>query len=97
MSGSGASPQLNRYQQIIERVFLSRVQPGHREVAFDREDLVRAAQQVGVDVPKNLEDILYTFRYRAAMPSSISRSDRSAWSRQWIARGSTTQSRISPS
>ncbi len=67
MSDPRPSQQLNRYQQIIARVFLSRYQPGNREVAFDREDLVRAAQQLGVEALLG-----------AAMPSSISRSERCA-------------------
>ena len=34
---------MNRYQRIIERVFLDRYKPGDLEVSFLRQDLVDAA------------------------------------------------------
>ncbi len=46
-------------------------QKGQREVAFEREDLVRVAQALRIELPKNLGDIVYTFRYRGALPESI--------------------------
>jgi hypothetical protein len=42
-----------------------------REVDFKREDLVRFAKEVKVELPKNLGDLIYSFRYRTAMPRSI--------------------------
>ncbi len=63
--------KLNRYTQIIERIFLARHTPGAREVSFDREDLVSAAQALGVSLPKNIGDVVYTFRYRSALPEAI--------------------------
>lgn len=62
---------LNRYSQIIERIFLNRYKPGMREVLFEREDLVRVAQELRIRLPKNLGDIIYTFRYRGSLPDSI--------------------------
>jgi len=64
-------PDLNRYAQIIEKIFLSKHKAGEREVAFEREDIERAAAKLGVELPKNLGDIPYTFRYRASLPDSI--------------------------
>src|SRR5437867_782616 len=63
--------KLNRYQQIMERVFFWYYKDGAREVAFGREDMVRAAQGLGIELPKNLGDIPYTFRYRGMLPESI--------------------------
>ncbi len=65
------SQRLNRYQQIVERVFFAHYQEGAREVPFEREDMVRAAQEPGISLPKNLGDIPYTFRYRGQLPESI--------------------------
>lgn len=62
---------LNRYQRIIEYIFQQRYHPGLREVPFDREELAAAAQALGIESPKNLGDLLYTFRYRSEMPESI--------------------------
>ena len=62
---------MNRYQRIIERVFLDRYKPGDLEVSFLRQDLVHAAQRLGLPVPRNLGDILYAFRYRTDLPESV--------------------------
>lgn len=74
----------NRYTQIVERIFFSRYTPGQREVAFEREDIVRVAEELGITLPKNLGDVVYSFRYRAALPPSI--RDTAASGEAWIIR-----------
>ncbi|WP_342373860.1 endonuclease [Myxococcus stipitatus] len=66
-----AATGANRYQALIERIFLDRFKRGDNQVDFDREDLVSAAEQMGVDLPKNLGDVIYALRYRIGMPDSI--------------------------
>lgn len=61
----------NRYQRIIAYIFQQRYRSGLREVPFDREELTTAAQALGIEPPKNLGDLLYTFRYRGEMPDSV--------------------------
>lgn len=61
----------NRYSQIIEEIFRSRFKPGAIEVPFEREDLVRVAKRLGVKLPKNLGDVIYSFRYRTPLPESV--------------------------
>lgn len=61
----------NRYQAIIERIFLSQYKTGATEVHFRREDMVRFAAQLKIELPKNLGDLVYSFRYRAALPKRI--------------------------
>ncbi|MBI2322154.1 MAG: endonuclease, partial [Chloroflexi bacterium] len=61
----------NRYTQIIERIFLSRYEPGRREVTFEREEIEEAARELGIKLPKNLGDVVYSFRYRTVLPESI--------------------------
>lgn len=58
-------PLPNRYTQILARLFLSRHQEGDENVAFEREDMERTAQELGIKLPKNLGDVVYSFRYRA--------------------------------
>lgn len=60
-----------RYAQIIESIFLSAYEKGASEVEFDREDIVRHAEKLGVELPKNLGDVVYSFRYRRTLPESI--------------------------
>jgi hypothetical protein len=61
----------NAYTAIIERIFLTRYRPGMREVEFEREDIARVAHQLSIQIPKNVGDLVYSFRYRAALPRSI--------------------------
>lgn len=42
-----------------------------RKVAFEREDIVRFAKTSKIALPKNLGDLVYSFRYRAALPDTI--------------------------
>ena len=53
----------NRYGQIIERIFLARYQEGTHEIIFEREDLVAVAEELQIKLPKNLGDVIYSFRY----------------------------------
>jgi hypothetical protein len=64
-------PGVNRYVRIIEKVFFSLYKEGSREVSFEREDLERVASKLRINLPKNIGDIIYSFRYRAALPESI--------------------------
>lgn len=59
------------YKQIIAAIFKGKYTPGMREVDFERDELVSTAAALGVRLPKNLGDLVYTFRYRGALPSSI--------------------------
>jgi hypothetical protein len=61
----------NRYTQIIEAIFSRCHRTGAREVTFDRSDIVKVAEQLGIELPKNLGDVLYAFRYRTSLPDSI--------------------------
>jgi hypothetical protein len=59
------------YASIIEAIFLSKFRPGMRQVDFAREDIVRFGTKLKVSLPKNLGDLVYSFRYRAALPDAI--------------------------
>lgn len=76
--------QRGRYVRIIERIFDSRFAEGADEVPFEREDIVRAAEDLGIKLPKNLGDVIYSFRYRAMLPDSV--KSRAPAGRDWIIR-----------
>lgn len=61
----------NRYAQLIERIFLSRYTEGSTTVEFEREAIEQTAQELGVELPKNLGDLIYSFRYRTPLPETI--------------------------
>jgi len=41
------------------------------EVAFERADIVEAARKLDISLPKNLGDVVYSFRYRVDLPERI--------------------------
>ena len=76
----------NRYVQIIEQIFLKRYRKGASEVPFARTDIIETASALGIPLPKNLGDIIYSFRYRAALPSAITQKAKKGYA--WIIRPS---------
>ncbi len=61
----------NRYDRIIERVFSHHHAPGVEEFEFSRDEIAGIAAELGVTLPKNLGDIVYTYRYRRELPQSV--------------------------
>jgi hypothetical protein len=74
----------NRYTRLVEAIFERYYQPSAREVPFAREDIVTVARKLHIQLPKNLGDVLYSFRYRAALPASI--AARAPAGYEWIIR-----------
>jgi hypothetical protein len=72
----------NRYQQLIERMFFAHYVEGTREVAFTRRELVAAAGELGIDLPSNIGDVVYSFRYRSELPQTI--ANRAPTGENWI-------------
>lgn len=64
----------NRYSRLIERIFLTKYRSGAEKVEFERTDIERAAKILRIRLPKNLGDLIYSFRYRAALPEAIRRT-----------------------
>ncbi len=64
-------PKENRYQALLEKIFFDRFSQGDEEVVFAREDIEAAAETLGIRLPKNLGDVIYSVRYRTALPESI--------------------------
>ena len=74
----------NRYSAIIERIFLAKYKSGMKEVDFKREEMVKYAKKLKIDLPKNLGDLVYSFRYRATLPKSIQK--KAGKGKVWIIR-----------
>lgn len=62
---------MGKYEDVIEWVFLSNFQKGDVHVAFTRDELVQAHDELNVERTKNIGDIPYTFRFRRELPESI--------------------------
>ena len=74
----------NRYSRILEAIFAGHYRTGLTEISFERSEIIDVAAQLGVDLPKNLGDLLYSFRYRTPLPVSITQT--APEGQQWIIR-----------
>jgi hypothetical protein len=88
MKSHKAGDQSSRYARILERIFHAKFHAGRNSVPFLRDDLVKAARELKIPLPKNLGDVIYSHRYRAAMPRSI--EETAGPGRTWIIRGAGT-------
>lgn len=61
----------SRYVQIIEAVFQRYWKKGQTEFTFERSDLELVCEERSIKKVKNLGDVIYSFRYRRALPKSI--------------------------
>lgn len=61
----------NRYSQIIEAIFLTSYKKGVKEIPFTRDEIIHTAKSLNIVLPKNIGDVLYSFRYRTALPKKI--------------------------
>ncbi len=69
-----STPTQNRYGRLIEKIFTDRYAPDATLIEFEREDLSKAAEELGIALPKNLGDVVYSLRYRNEMPEAIQRT-----------------------
>jgi hypothetical protein len=74
----------NRYTRIIAAIFSRHYRENATEVPFDRSDISQCANELGIRLPKNLGDILYSFRYRARLPQSI--AEKAPEGYEWVIR-----------
>lgn len=74
----------NRYSQIIEQVFFAHFKKGATEVEFERHEIEEHAAKLKIVLPKNVGDIIYSFRYRALLPELIQKQ--ATEGKEWIIR-----------
>ena len=73
------------YGPIIEHIFAKYYQPDTDVIPFVRNDIVVAAEELGLRRPGNLGDVLYAFRYRRKLPQSVLAA--APPGKQWVIRG----------
>lgn len=61
----------NRYLALIDKIFFDRYTEGARIIEFERTELEAAASELAINLPKNLGDVLYSFRFRVPLPERI--------------------------
>jgi len=77
-------PKENLYAQIIEKVFLRHYKKGSTTVEFSREEIIDVARESGVKIPKNIGDLVYTYRYRTELPKSV--ASKAPHGTKWVIR-----------
>lgn len=61
----------NRYRILIEHIFFSHWTDGVVEFEFERGEIESHAQNEGITLPKNIGDLIYSFRFRYPLPNRI--------------------------
>jgi len=64
-------PAANRYRILIEKIFFSHWSKGVTDFEFAREEIETFAAKLKIQLPKNLGDLIYSFRFRVALPEGI--------------------------
>ena len=59
------------YKVIIQKIFADHYNGTGDEFEFEREEIAAAAVTLKVKTPKNLGDVIYTFRYRSKLPQAV--------------------------
>jgi hypothetical protein len=77
-----AEAKVTAYRKIIEPIFMSHYQPGARDFAFARQEISDTATRLGIKIPSNVGDVVYTFRYRDDLPAAI--TSRAPEGHDWI-------------
>jgi hypothetical protein len=75
----------SNYEQIIEWLFQKGYKKGTKEVPVEREDILLAIKKLKLERPKNLGDVIYSYRYRKTLPKSI--TDTAPAGSRWVIRG----------
>lgn len=80
------------YSDLIEHIFFERHSAGDTVVPFEREDLRTAALTLKLELPKNLGDVIYSFRSRRPLPASILETQPE--DKEWVIEGTGTSSYV---
>lgn len=85
MARKVTAKQTNRYEKLIEAVFLSHFKKGLREFEFRRDEIEEHASRLGIQLPKNIGDLIYSFRFRVSLPEAVRRC--APPSHEWVIEG----------
>lgn len=75
----------SRYAQLVEAIFFDHYDEGLTQFEFERIELESQADALGIDLPKNLGDVIYSFRFRTPFPDSV--LDTQPEGQEWIIEG----------
>lgn len=64
-------PKEADYDAIIFDIFKSHHKKGVAEFTFARQEMEMSARKLGIAIPKNLGDVIYSFRFRKPLPAEV--------------------------
>jgi len=70
------------YEALIVRIFNDHYEKGVDAFEFDRKEIEAVAAELKLRLPKNLGDLIYSFRYRKSFPKEIVATE--IGKKQWI-------------
>ncbi len=79
-----AASRTQQYMSIITAIFEKHYREGTETFAFDRSEIIDAAHALDIPLPKNVGDVVYSFRYRRPLPESI--TARAPEGKEWVIR-----------
>lgn len=62
---------LNRYKALIDKIFFDHYDKDASSFEFVRQELKDAALYLDIELPDNLGDVIYSFRFRTEFPNSV--------------------------
>ena len=75
----------NRYAALIETIFLGKFRKGMTEIPFHRDEFTATAKKLKIKLPKNIGDVVYSVRYRMALPEAIAKTQPAG--KEWLIEG----------
>jgi hypothetical protein len=72
----------NRYNAIIEKIFFNHFELGVTSFEFVRQEIKDAADELGIVLPDNIGDVIYSFRFRTELPDAILNTQ--ADGKEWV-------------
>lgn len=76
MSNEGKGKGQPLYSALIAEIFRRHYRKKVMEFEFSREEIIQVAQTLGLALPKNVGDVLYSFKFRKDLPESIRATER---------------------
>lgn len=78
-------PASNRYRILIEHIFFDHWSEAVTQFEFERGEIEAHAAKEGIALPKNIGDLIYSFRFRTALPEKILQTQSEGL--EWIIEG----------
>ena len=65
---------MGKYDSIIQSIFTEHYVQDATSFTFEREELSAKAEELHIQTPKNLGDIVYSYKFRKSFPDEIART-----------------------